>query len=85
VIIRRVALWKLREPDAVMSQFFNAVVMAAIVGLVYLQLPLTFRGAQDHLAAVSLFTITIAFTAMDQLLLFPKERSIYVRESDAGL
>lgn len=54
-------------------------------GSIYFDLPLTVSGAGDRLSAISLIVLVQAFMAFDQLLLFPKERGLYLHESNGGM
>jgi ABC-type multidrug transport system ATPase subunit/ABC-type multidrug transport system permease subunit len=85
VIVKRVFLFKLREPEAVVTQAFNLIFMSALIGWIYWDLPQTLTGANDRMGFTTLFLITVAFSAIDLLLLFPKERAVYLRDSTAGL
>ena len=78
-------LFKLREPSGVMSQAVNSVIMPLIIGSLYYNTPLTVSGAADRLRAISLIVLIQSFSAFDQLLLFPKERSLYLHESNGGM
>lgn len=80
-----VVVVQLREPEAVATQFMNAVIMSVLMGLIYLDLPNTQSGATDRIAFIALLFVTMAFLAMDLLLLFPKERAVFLRDSNAGL
>lgn len=85
VITRRTFVYKLRNPDAVASQFFASVVMAVIVGSVYYKLPLTQSGARDRLAAIAFIILTQSFMAFDLVVLAPLERTIMLRDSMSGM
>ena len=78
-------LFKLREPSGVMSQAVNSVIMPLIIGSLYYNTPLTVSGAADRPRAISLIVLIQSFSAFDQLLLFPKERSLYLHESNGGM
>jgi len=54
------------------------------VGAIYWQLNLGQSGATDRLSAISFFVLLQSFLAFDILLLFPIERSIYLREQESG-
>ena len=85
VVFKRVALFKLREPEAVATLFSGVVVVALIVGLVYLQLPVTTQGLADRFGFLSLFAISVGFAPIDLVLLFPKERAVFLRDSAQNL
>lgn len=85
VVCERAFWYKWRNPDAVVSQFVGSVLMAVIVGSVFLQLPLTASGLRDRLSAIAFILMTQAFVAFDQLILMPMERAIMLRESSAGM
>lgn len=85
VVLRRVFLFKLREPEAVASLAASVLMMSVIVGMVYWQLPLTTSGLQDRLGFLSLFLISIAFSPLDLVLLIPRERSVFLRDTNANL
>ena len=85
VILIRSFLHKFREPIALMTQIFTSVVTPIIFGSVYWQLNLSQAGALDRLNAISLQFMMVSFFAMDILALFPMERLIFIRESEAGM
>ena len=62
----------------------NSVIMPLIIGSLYYNTPLTVSGAADRLRAISLIVLIQSFSAFDQLLLFPKERGLYLHEATAG-
>ena len=81
----RTFLFKLREPSGVATQAVNSVIMPLIIGSLYYDTPLTVSGAADRLRAISLIVLIQSFSAFDQLLLFPKERGLYLHESNGGM
>lgn len=84
-LFSRTFLYKLREPSAVAQQALNAIIVPLIVGSIYFQLPLTVSGAGDRLRGISLIVLLQSFMSFDQLLLFPKERGLYLHESNGGM
>jgi len=84
-IWRRTLLYKLREPAAVMTQASTAVVMPLIVGGIFWAIPLTQSAVSDRLAAVSFTVLMQSFMCIDQILLFPRERAVYLRDHAVGL
>ena len=84
-IWRRTLLYKLREPAAVMTQFSTAVVMPLIVGGIFWNISLSQSAVMDRLAAVSFTVLMQAFMCIDQILLFPRERAVYLRDHATGL
>ena len=84
VVAERAWWYKWRNPDAVMSQFIGSVVMAVIVGTVYLRLPLTGAGARDRMSAIAFILLTQSFVAFDQVILLPQERAVMLRDSESG-
>ena len=85
VLWRRTMLYKLREPAAVFTQFSMAVIMPLLVGGIYWNIPLTQTAVTDRLAAMSFLILLQSFMCMDQILLFPKERAVYLRDHATGL
>jgi ABC-type multidrug transport system permease subunit len=85
VLFGRTMRYKLREPAAVLTQACTAVFLPLLVGGIYWRIPFTQNAIQDRLAAVSFLIMLQAFMCMDQILLFPKERAVYLRDHDAGL
>ena len=77
-------VYKLREPSAVATQAVNSVLMPLIIGSIFFDLPLTVSGANDRLSAISLIVLMQSFAALDQLLLFPKERGLFLHESNGA-
>ena len=59
--------------------------MPVIIGSIFFDLPLTVSGASDRLSAISLIVLMQSFAAFDQLLLFPKERGLFLHESNGGM
>jgi ABC-type multidrug transport system permease subunit len=84
-IWRRTLLYKLREPAAVMTQFSTAVIMPLIVGGIFWSISLSQSAVMDRLAAVSFTVLMQAFMCIDQILLFPRERAVYLRDHATGL
>jgi ABC-type multidrug transport system ATPase subunit len=85
VITARSFFYKLRNPDAVMSQAVSAVAMSLVCGSIYYQLGLGQAAARDRLAAISFIFLTQSFMAFDVVVLFPAERSVYLRDTASGL
>jgi len=85
VLWMRTLLYKLREPAAIITQASTAVMMPLLIGGVYWHIPTTQAGIQDRLAGASFIVLMQSFMAQDQVLLFPKERSVYLRDHTAGL
>jgi hypothetical protein len=85
VLFGRTMRYKLREPSAVLTQACTAVFLPLLVGGIYWRIPFTQNAIQDRLAAVSFLIMLQAFMCMDQILLMPKERAVYLRDHDAGL
>ena len=84
-LFSRTFLYKLREPSAVATQALNSIFVPLIVGSIYFQLPLTVSGAGDRLSGISLIVLLQSFMSFDQLLLFPKERGLYLHESNGNV
>ncbi len=78
-------MYTIREPSALATQAVNSVLVPLIVGSIYFDLPLTVSGANDRLSAISLIVLMQSFMAFDQLLLFPKERGLFLHESNGGM
>jgi ATP-binding cassette subfamily G (WHITE) protein 2 len=85
VLWRRTMLYKLREPAAVMTQFSMAVIMPLLVGGIFWGITNSQAAVSDRLAAVSFLILLQSFMCMDQILLFPKERAVYLRDHAVGL
>lgn len=85
VLWTRTLLYKLREPAAIITQASTAVVMPLLIGGVYWHIPTTQAGIADRLAGASFIVLMQSFMAQDQILLFPKERSVYLRDHASGL
>ena len=84
-LVSRTSLYKLREPSAMATQGVNSILMPVIIGSIFFDLPLTVSGASDRLSAISLIVLMQAFASFDQLLLFPKERGLFLHESNGGM
>jgi ATP-binding cassette subfamily G (WHITE) protein 2 len=84
-IFARYFLHKLREPVAAATMLTNSIFMAILLGVIYLDLPLTDTFVQTRISAASFVIIMQAFLAYDIILLWPKERDIYLEEHRAGL
>ncbi|ETO26865.1 abc transporter G family protein [Reticulomyxa filosa] len=63
----------------------NAIIVPLLFGSVYWQMDLSQQGALDRTSAISLIVLMNAFFAMDVLILFPTERTIFNREQSAGM
>jgi len=85
VLTRRNFMNKLREPVAAATQLFSATVMPFIVGLVYWDLGDGQTSISDRIRLVSLAVLLQSFIAFDDILLFPAERRIFLRENMSGL
>ena len=85
VLWKRTLLYKLREPAAVLTQGMTSALMPLIVGGIYYRIPLSQSAIPDRLAAISFVVLLQSFMCMDQILLFPKERAVYLRDYATGL
>ena len=85
VLWTRTLLYKLREPASIITQASNAIVMPLLIGGVYWHIPRSQAGLADRLAGASFIVLMQSFMAQDQILLFPKERSVYLRDHASGL
>ena len=68
-----------------LTQASCAVVLPLLVGGIFWRIPLTQSAVPDRLACVSFLVLLQSFMCMDQILLFPKERAVYLRDHAAGL
>jgi len=68
-----------------MTQFVNSIVIPVIVGSIYFRMGTSVSSSADRLSAISLIVLLQAFMCFDQLLLFPKERSLYLHETNGGM
>lgn len=84
-LFRRSFFYKLRSPEAVITQFSFAVITTLLVGLIYWQLGLSQKSVANRMGAFSFLVTMVSFSAYDIVLLFPKERTVYLREHAAGL
>jgi ATP-binding cassette subfamily G (WHITE) protein 2 len=84
-LFNRTSVYKLREPSAMATQAVNSVLIPLLIGSIYFNLPLTVSSSSDRLSAISLIVLLQSFMAFDQLLLFPKERGLYLHESNGGM
>lgn len=85
VVFRRSFFYKLREPAAVLTQFFNSVFLAIIIGFIYFQMGTDQASATDRVAAISFVVMCQSFLAIDLIVLFPVERAVYLRDQASGL
>jgi len=85
VLTKRNFMYKLREPMAVGTQVFNDTAMPLVIGGIYWHLGLVQTSIGDRMSFLSLAVLMQAFAAFDVILLFPKERELYLREQKAGL
>ena len=58
VVAERSWWYKLRNPDAVMSQFVGSIVLAAVIGSVYYHMALDSAGVRDRVAAIAFIVLT---------------------------
>ena len=59
--------------------------MPLIVGGIFWNISLSQSAVTDRLAAVSFTVLMQAFMCIDQILLFPRERAVYLRDHATGL
>jgi len=85
VLTKRNFMYKLREPMAVGTQLFNDTAMPLVIGAIYWHLGLVQTSIGDRMSFLSLAVLMQSFAAFDVILLFPKERELYLREQKAGL
>jgi ABC-type multidrug transport system permease subunit len=85
VLWQRTLRYKLREPAAVATQACTACVMPLLVGGIFWRIQLGQSAINDRLAAVSFLVLMQSFQCIDQVLLFPKERAVYLRDHASGL
>ena len=69
----------------VITQVTMACIMALLLGAIYFQQGLSQASIQSRVGAISFSMLLMSFIAFDIVLLFPKERDLYTRESQAGL
>ena len=72
-------------PSPRLSQVTMACIMALLLGAIYFQQGLSQASIQSRVGAISFSMLLMSFIAFDIVLLFPKERDLYTRESQAGL
>jgi len=84
IVAERAWFFKLRNPDAVLSQVLGTVVISIIIGSVFFRLPLTFVGARDRVSAIAFLVLTQSFAAFDQIVIFPAERAVALRDNAVG-
>ena len=84
-LLRRSFFYKLRAPEAVVSQFAYAIITMVLVGTIYWQLGLGQKSVSNRMGAMSFLVTMVSFSSYDIVLLFPKERTVYLREHAAGL
>lgn len=84
-IFLRILLYKVREPMAAATQFTNSIMLPLFFGAIYWQMGYEVKDIGDRVSAISLVVLMQAFMAFDQLMLFPKERAIYLHETASGL
>jgi ATP-binding cassette subfamily G (WHITE) protein 2 len=84
-LFSRTFLYKLREPSVVASQFLNSVLIPLIVGSIYFRMSTTVSSSGDRISAISLIVLLQSLMCFDQLLLFPKERGLFLHESNGGM
>lgn len=54
-------------------------------GSIYFRMSTTVSSSGDRLSAISLIVLLQSFMCFDQLLLFPKERGLFLHESNGGM
>jgi ATP-binding cassette subfamily G (WHITE) protein 2 len=85
VLLQRAWLYKIRDEMVVITQVTMACIMALLLGAIYFQQGLSQASIQSRVGAISFSMLLMSFIAFDIVLLFPKERDLYTRESQAGL
>jgi len=85
VLLQRAWLYKTRDEMIVVTQVTMACLMALLLGAIFFQQGLSQASVQSRVGAISFSMLLMAFIAFDVVLLFPKERDLYTRESQAGL
>ena len=68
VVLVRSFLHKFREPIALMTQAFNALVIPLLFGSVYWQIDLTQESAFDRIAGLSLLILMLSFFTFDVIM-----------------
>lgn len=84
VVLERTFWFKLRNPDAVLSLFIGTFVMSIIIAAVFWKLPLTATGVRDRISAVAFLILTQSFASFDQVVVFPSERPVALRDEQNG-
>lgn len=83
VVVHREFLQKWRNPQVGLTQLSAAIVMGAIMGSFYYQIPITsYILVSNALAFVFMFSVFFSFHLV---LFFPRERHIHIREFTQGI
>mmetsp|Transcript_12931 Transcript_12931/g.15676 ORF Transcript_12931/g.15676 Transcript_12931/m.15676 type:complete len:617 (+) Transcript_12931:249-2099(+) len=85
VLLRRYWVEKMKDPLVIQSQFMFAVMFGLIVGIVYFRLGRTPVEVQARMGCLAFSIMLQSFIAFDIIILFPKERAIYLKESGQSL
>lgn len=85
VVLMRSFFYKMREPAVIVTQLFNCIVLPLLIGSIFYHIPLDQSGTKDRVAAISFTVVILTHITSDILVLFPLERSLYLREQSSGL
>lgn len=83
VLIGRTLKLKLRDPMSFATVLSGVVVVSVLEGSIYWQIPM--GDWQNRIAAIAMFVSFMAFMCFDILMLWPAERTVYLRDQRAGM
>eukprot|EP00511_Aplanochytrium_stocchinoi_P011917 CAMPEP_0204877638 /NCGR_PEP_ID=MMETSP1348-20121228/48295_1 /ASSEMBLY_ACC=CAM_ASM_000700 /TAXON_ID=215587 /ORGANISM="Aplanochytrium stocchinoi, Strain GSBS06" /LENGTH=436 /DNA_ID=CAMNT_0052034525 /DNA_START=450 /DNA_END=1757 /DNA_ORIENTATION=+ len=84
-LLRRYLVEKFKDPLVVQSQLTFAITFGILVGVVFYDLGIDPESIQSRIGCIAFGIMLQSFIAFDIILLFPKERAIYLRESGQSL
>ena len=83
VLLGRTAKLKFRDPMSFATILSGVIVVSLLEGSIYYDMPV--GDWQNRIGGISMFISFMAFMAFDVLMLWPKERQVYLRDQRAGM
>jgi len=84
VICGRYVLGMKRLPVIIMAQLFTMVIFAGMVGGIYWQLGLDFKGLQNRVGAIFFMIMSMIFANLSALEILINERALFLHQKAAG-
>ena len=83
VLVGRTFKLKFRDPMSFMTIVSSVIIIAILEGSIYYDMPM--GDWQNRIAGVAMFISFMSFLCFDILMLWPAERTVYLRDQRSGM